>query len=400
MPASITYQSGHFAWTISTQKIQAQSLSEEEVWLFRGVEAIPKTPVTEGVDEGWTKVKRQRKDRKNIVALLEKEIASSFNRTPGRVTIGRTASGGIAFSGAGLLGRTVNTNLLAQMTERAMEQNVEFIELPVEFHQPSITIEDASLREKGIQEVLAVGESSFTGSPKNRRHNIRVGIDHFNGHIIPQGETFSFVKILGPVNATTGYKKELVIQGDKTIPDFGGGLCQVSSTAYRGAWEYGLPIIKRKNHSYAVGYYSPQGTDATIYPPNVDLQFKNDTAGDILIQSFIDEKDRAYFIYYGTRDHRRVSLFGPFVSRVTPAPKEEKIVYSTDLAPGERRKNGERHDGKDVTWYREVQGSPTLPVKIETVFSSYEARPLFYEIGVTPEEMSALTEEHVKVQPN
>jgi hypothetical protein len=399
MPSSLNFRTGHFLWTISTQKI-LKTQKEIPVWYYRGTEAIPPPSVTEGVHEGWTTGTKLITDLPALSALLQKEIGDQYNRPPGRVIISRNASGALSFSGAGLLGRTVEIDHLALMTMKAISENVSDLQLPVQETQPFIDVQDEELKRLGIREVVSIGESSFKGSPINRRHNINVGIHKFNGHLIAQGETFSFVKVLGPVNAKTGYRKELVIRGEKTIPDYGGGLCQVSSTAYRAAWEYGLPITKRKNHSYAVGYYSPQGTDATIYPPNVDLQFTNDTPGALLMQTLTDASDHVYFIYYGTKDARRASLFGPFVSATVAAPKQEKIVYSLDLKPGEKRKNGERHDGKNVTWYRVIQKDIQSEPKTETFFSSYEARPLFYEIGVTPEEMAALTSGEISVPPN
>ena len=73
------------------------------------------------------------------------------------------------------------------------------------------------------------------------------------------------------------YRKELVIKPEGTIPEYGGGLCQVSTTLYRAAIYGGLPIVDRAPHSYAVSYYSQvggHGLDATIYPPSRDLKFK------------------------------------------------------------------------------------------------------------------------------
>ncbi|HRH93038.1 MAG TPA: VanW family protein, partial [Candidatus Peribacteria bacterium] len=294
--------------------------------------------------------------------------------------IWRNESGSVVFDGKGLPGRRMDVERAAALTREALEKSIATIVLPVTETQPAITVDDDDLRTLGIREVVTVGESVFTGSPKNRRQNIAVGVSKFNGHLIPQGSVFSFDEVLGPVNATTGYVKELVIQGDQTIPDYGGGLCQVSSTAYRGPWEYGLPIVQRKNHSYAVTYYSPQGTDATIYPPNVDMKFLNDTPGALLMQTFTDELDRAFFIYYGTHDDRRSEVFGPFISNRVLASRDEKTQYSADLAPGERKKVGERHDGLDAMWYRTVQ-MPGSGATTESYFSHYEARQLFYLVG-------------------
>jgi len=112
------------------------------------------------------------------------------------------------------------------------------------------------------------------------------------------------------VGPKEGYLPELVIKKGETIPEYGGGLCQVSSTAFRGAVQAGLEITERQNHAYPVRYYSPQGTDATIYPPHPDLRFKNNTPAYILIQTKI-KGNKLYFEFYGSDDGRKVELIGP-----------------------------------------------------------------------------------------
>jgi hypothetical protein len=82
---------------------------------------------------------------------------------------------------------------------------------------------------------VAIGTSNFKGSPVNRRHNIAVGAASVNGTLIAPGEEFSLLKTLGDIDAAAGYKPELVIKGGKTLPEFGGGLCQIGTTAFRAA---------------------------------------------------------------------------------------------------------------------------------------------------------------------
>lgn len=163
----------------------------------------------------------------------------------------------------------------------------------------------------GIQELVAHGESHFNSSPANRRHNIAVGMGKMKGIVVPQGAVFSFNEHLGPVEASTGFLPELVIKKTGTVPEFGGGLCQVSSTLFRAAMKAGLPITERRNHSYAVSYYAPQGTDATIYPGVIDLKFVNDTPGSILIWPSFKDTNTLYFDIYGTKDTRQVTLDTP-----------------------------------------------------------------------------------------
>jgi vancomycin resistance protein YoaR len=93
---------------------------------------------------------------------------------------------------------------------------------------------------------VAEGYSNFFGSPPNRIHNINVAMQAFDGLLVAPGEEFSFGENLGEVNEETGYKKELVIKEGKTIPDYGGGVCQVSSTLFRAAFFGGFPITDRK----------------------------------------------------------------------------------------------------------------------------------------------------------
>jgi vancomycin resistance protein YoaR len=175
----------------------------------------------------------------------------------------------------------------------------------------SSTHDLASINKFGIKDLVSVGTSDFSGSPSNRIHNIKVGVEKERGTLIAPGEEFSFNKYLGPVDGEHGFLPELVIKASGTIPEFGGGLCQVSSTVFRAAMNAGLPITERRNHSYAVKYYAPQGTDATIYPGVVDLKFTNDTPGYLLVWPKIDGNILT-FSFYGIKDNRKVSFDGPY----------------------------------------------------------------------------------------
>ncbi|MEA2097583.1 MAG: VanW family protein [Patescibacteria group bacterium] len=188
------------------------------------------------------------------------------------------------------------------------EEKIE-IEIIIEKIKPKITTE--SIDNMGITALLSTGESNFYGSPRNRRHNIAVGASKFNGILIGPKDEFSFNEALGGVGTREGYLPELVIKKGKTVPEYGGGLCQVSTTTFRGAVKAGLEITERKNHAYPVMYYNPQGTDATIYPPHPDLRFKNNTPAYILIQTRI-EGNKLFFDFYGSDDKRKVELKGPY----------------------------------------------------------------------------------------
>jgi vancomycin resistance protein YoaR len=383
--APLTLRHQHHLFTLDPDQF-ASWRGQEEVWTMQGKEIQPQAEwrvdgdVIPPLPVGVSKSSRVAWNSAAIRNTVETRIGSALFRAAGSVTISRDAAGNIIFDGVGLTGREVDLDALTSLVIVSLERGFTDIVIPTKETQPALTVNDPELQKLGIQEVVTVGESTFAGSPVNRRHNIAVGLSKFNGHLIPKGTRFSFDEVLGVVDGSTGYRKELVIKGDRTEPDFGGGLCQVSTTAYRGVWEYGYPIEQRKNHSYAVSYYGPQGTDATVYPPHPDMKFLNDGPSALLMQTY-EDGDHAYFIYYGTKDERKAEVWGPVVLSTTPAPPD-RTIYTTALPPGEKKKIGDRHPGVTVLWYRTIT-SGTGAVKVEPVLSAYEARPLFYEVGAS-----------------
>lgn len=202
--------------------------------------------------------------------------------------------------------------------------NLITVELPVKVTKAKIANQE--INSLGIKELIGSGVSYFAGSIPNRVHNVELGSKLINGTIVAPGETFSFVSLVGPVSAAQGFKSAYVIKSGRTVLDDGGGICQVSTTVFRAALNSGLPILKRTSHAYRVSYYEQRGfkagLDATIFSPNVDLQFKNDTAKHILVQTTFDRANyRLQVDIYGTGDGRRVELSEPVVSNIKPAPE-------------------------------------------------------------------------------
>ena len=228
-----------------------------------------------------------------------------------------------------------------------------------------------SINELGIEGVIGTGHSNFSGSPANRRHNIKTGASKINGLIIKPGEEFSLLKALGETDASAGYLPELVIKGDKTTLEYGGGLCQIATTMFRTALATGLPITERRNHSYRVSYYEPAGTDATIYIPNPDLKFINDTGSNILIQTRFEGDNDVYFDFWGKSDGRLVSSTAPVIFNIVkPAPT--KIVETTELPVGQKKCTESAHNGAQAYFDYTVVYNPGTDTekKVETRFSS------------------------------
>ena len=205
-------------------------------------------------------------------------------------------------------GKVLDINYTVEQIEEAMfASGPKDIELQVVEAKAEVRADN--LKELGISELIGNGYSNFAGSPQNRIHNITVGANKVNGALVKPGESFSLDTTLGDIGPETGYLPELVIKENKTVPEYGGGLCQVGTTCFRAALNSALPILERQNHAYIVQYYAPTGTDATIYPPHPDVIFKNNTSGYILIQTSISGT-KLSFDFYGTKNGNTVKFNG------------------------------------------------------------------------------------------
>jgi vancomycin resistance protein YoaR len=233
-------------------------------------------------------------------------------------------------------------------------------------------IGNESAHNLGINELIGRGVSYFYDSIPSRVYNLTLAASKFHGVLIKPNGTFSFLKTVGSITKLDGYKEAYVIKGGKTVLGDGGGVCQVSTTAYRAALYAGLPIVERVPHSYRVGYYEPPvGFDATIYQPGgPDLRFKNDTGNYILIQTFVDEQNMSLtFDFYGTSDGRVIQISDPVVVSTSPSPATK---YQDDpaLPVGTEKQIDTAHAGAKVYFTRRVVRGNDILIN-EKVWSSY-----------------------------
>jgi len=253
------------------------------------------------------------------------------------------------------------------------------VELLVDIDKGKIVQPDGI--DTGIHELVAYGESDFKGSPYNRRVNIDVAMKKFQNIVLMPGDILSFNDLLGPVNGATGYKKELVIKegGKLTIAEYGGGVCQVSTTLFRAALYGGFEILDRRSHSYKVVYYNPSGLDATVYPPSVNFKFKNDYDSPILIQNILDQDTSiAIFKMYGTKDGRTVDLQGPNNYAYKKKPNTVTEYVPSKPVGWEKRSRG--HNGFNTYWIRNMI-MPDGSEKQDYYYSYYKALPDKIQLG-------------------
>src|ERR1041384_2333143 len=111
----------------------------------------------------------------------------------------------------------------------------------------------------------------------------------------------------------------VIVNGELTT-GLGGGVCQVSTTVFNAAFEAGLKITQRTNHALYISHY-PQGRDATVDYPDVDLKFVNDTGHWLLLRTFVGSSSLTVTLYGTPVDRKVVSETAPLVTTGAPAVK-------------------------------------------------------------------------------
>jgi vancomycin resistance protein YoaR len=158
---------------------------------------------------------------------------------------------------------------------------------PAKFEIPLLAIYprvDSELLSDIRSERIGRYVTSFNIGNKTRTHNIRLSAKAINNTVVFPGETFSFNKVVGKRTESKGYLKAPVIIRGEFSEDYGGGICQVSSTLFNAVDNAGLHIVQRFSHSREVPYIPP-GRDATVSWYGPDFVFKNKYNQPILLQA-------------------------------------------------------------------------------------------------------------------
>jgi vancomycin resistance protein YoaR len=227
---------------------------------------------------------------------------------------------------------------------------------------------------------LVSSYQTFYGGDPNRIHNVQLVSHLVDAHVIAPGATFSFNQTTGERSADKGFREAPVIINGELQTGLGGGVCQVSTTVFNAAYEGGLPIVSRTNHALYISHY-PQGRDATVNYPDIDLKFVNDTDHWLLLRTWVGSSSLTVALY-GTPVHRRVvsepaplKVAGPIPIKRVPDPsldKGEQVLEESGAPP------------RTTSVHRLVY-SETGELLLDSVFySSYRGEPKVIRVGTKP----------------
>lgn len=306
-------------------------------------------------------------DRLKLEKYLASKVASFIDNPPQNSRF-EIQNGKLVEIVPGKDGNGIDVEELMQKIEKIIpEVGTRSIPITVMSVAPKVT--KKTISEYEIEELVGEIRTSFTGSTADREHNIKIGVAAISGILIAPGAEFSTVGSIGRVTEDEGYVKEMVIKENTTTKEFGGGLCQVSTTLFRLALNAGLPISERMNHKFVVHYYDPPGLDATIYGPHPDFRFVNDTGHYLLLQGRVENK-QVIMELYGKKDGRSSTISKPTAYDKIPAP-QTKYVPTPTLPIGQTKCTEAPHDGvtTDVLYTVDY---PDGTVKKKTFHSVYK----------------------------
>lgn len=174
--------------------------------------------------------------------------------------------------------------------------------------------------------------TNYSKSSYNRKINIKQSAEYLNGYVIePQG-IMSFNEVIGPRTKERGFMQANIIYNGQMVPGYGGGVCQVSSTAYNAFLLAGLNIVCANRHSQLISYL-PASRDAMVSTES-DLIVNNPTDYNIYIVTRATGENINIAIY-GKKSEYEYKLTSKIIKTIKPQP--DKITVKGQNMPDEIR---------------------------------------------------------------
>lgn len=226
-------------------------------------------------------------------------------------------------------------------------------------------------------------ETEYSTWNKNRSHNVEKAASILNGMMLAPNCELSFDDSLGLRTKENGWEKAEAFTngGLDSEEQYGGGICQVSSTLYNAALKSDLSVPVRCNHSKPVPYIS-EGLDAAISEGSMDLIIKNTTGSDIYIFMWTEE-GKLHCEIYGEKfddDFDCIKLSSKYIDSIQPDAPEFYEDY--ELSYGETILMSPAVVGSIYETFK-VYYDGDKEIRREKVGEShYRSHPAVYAIGM------------------
>ncbi len=144
-----------------------------------------------------------------------------------------------------------------------------------------------------------------------RGRNIKKAANRLSGKLLKPGDEISFLDILYDDSDGEMYEESGGFLDDRVVQVEGGGICQVSTTAYVAFLRAGIIPQERHAHTCPVTY-APLGMDAALAVGVKDLIVKNTLKRPVFVQALV-KKQRLYVNIFSYSDAKGGKMFVPRV---------------------------------------------------------------------------------------
>ena len=203
------------------------------------------------------------------------------------------------------------------------------------------------------EQVMGSYSTSLSARSPGQRANARRAARALEGVILPPGSEFSFNRAVGPWTADRGYVLAPVSYEGELIVDWGGGVCQTSTTLYNAALLAGLEIVERERHSWAPRYVPP-GLDAAVAVSSADLRVRNPYPWPVRLHALLDGEGLGFEIRGGLA--RPVAAVQGVLEEALPP--EQVVQPDSALPRGGRHPAVRGRPGARVSVYRTYLRGP------------------------------------------
>lgn len=270
----------------------------------------------------------------------------------------------------------IDFKISIEEAKKMLEEEKETYKIPLKITRARVKVKD--LGDKLFKQTLSKYTSIYDAGNVNRGANIALAAKTINGTILLPGETFSYNGILGNTTKEKGYKVGTAYVGGKTVPTYGGGICQVSSTLYNAVLYANLDIVERYNHSYSVSYV-PAGRDATVSYGGKDFKFKNSRNYPIKIEA--NAKNGVVSVSIkGIKEEKEYEIvLTSSVLSTTPC----KVVYENNntLEEGKQKVVQTGHTGQKSIAYKTVKYNGKTISKTVLSKDTYKPMDRIVQVG-------------------
>jgi vancomycin resistance protein YoaR len=211
-------------------------------------------------------------------------------------------------------------DLEERFPEAAVQQGAErVLELRGEATQPKFTTADATALK--VTERVSTFTTNFPYA-EYRNVNLPRAAELVDGTLLRPGETFSLNETVGERTKENGFTEGYIVSDGIFKKDLGGGVSQIATTTFNAMFFAGLKDVEHKPHSVYIDRY-PEGREATVAWPSVDLRFTNTTPYGVLIKADVRKstptsEGAATVSMYSTKHWRITSSNGPRTNITNP----------------------------------------------------------------------------------